>query len=87
MIALLTAWLGGGFVLITAVLYLLRARKGVSLGLGALVSLIYATAPFGFIPVAMCSGERRDMGRRKYVYYLLYPVMLVLFALWRLLLA
>lgn len=73
---------GGGFVLIAAVLYLLRERKGVSYGLGALVSLIYATAPLGFVPVAMCSGERRDMGQTKYVYYALYPVMLVLFALW-----
>lgn len=72
---------GGGFVLVTAVLYLLRERKGVSYGLGALVSLIYATAPLGFVPVAMCSGERRDMGRTKYVYYALYPVMLMLFAL------
>lgn len=72
---------GGGFMLVTAVLYLLRERKGVSYGLGALVSLIYATAPLGFVPVAMCSGERRDMGRTKYVYYALYPVMLMLFAL------
>lgn len=73
---------GGGFVLITAVLYLLRARKGVSYGLGALIGLIYATAPLGFVLVAMCSGERRDMGRVKYAYYAFYPVMLALFALW-----
>lgn len=73
---------GGGFVLITAILYLLQDRKGVSCGLGALVSLIYATAPLGFIPVALCHGARRDMGRSKYAYYVFYPVMLVLFALW-----
>lgn len=73
---------GGGFVLITAVLYLLRSHKGVSLGLGALVSLIYATAPLGFVPVAMCNGRRRDMGFGKYAYYLFYPVMLAVFALW-----
>ena len=73
---------GGGFVLITAVLYLLRDRKGASYGLGALVSLIYATAPLGFVPVAMCGGARRDMGRVKYAYYVFYPVMLALFALW-----
>lgn len=79
---LLRARFGGGFVLITAVLYLLRERKGVSCGLGALVSLIYATAPLGFVPVAMCSGERRNMGRAKYAYYAFYPVMLALFALW-----
>lgn len=72
---------GGGFVLLTAVLYLLRGRKGISYGLGALVSLIYATAPLGFVPVAMCSGERRDMGRVKYAYYAFYPVMMAMFAL------
>lgn len=79
---LFRARFGGGFVLITAVLYLLRARKGASYGLGALVGLIYATAPLGFVPVALCSGERRDMGRGKYAYYAFYPVMLALFALW-----
>jgi len=74
---------GGGFVLLTAVLYLLRARKGVSYGLGALVSLIFATAPLGFVPVAMCNGERRDMGQwGKYGFYAFYPVMFALFALW-----
>lgn len=78
---LLRARFGGGFVLITAVLYLFRDRKGVSCGLGALVSLIYATAPLGFIPVAMCGGERRDMGRVKYAYYAFYPAMLLVFAL------
>lgn len=73
---------GGGFVLITAVLYLLRERKGVSYGLGALISLIYATALLGFVPVALCSGQRRDIGRGKYGYYVFYPAMLVLFAVW-----
>lgn len=74
---------GGGFVLITAVLYLLRGHKGISFGLGALISLIYATAPLGFVPIALCSGRRRDMGVwGKYAYYAFYPVMLALFALW-----
>ena len=60
---------GGGFVLMTAVLYLLRSHKGVSFGLGALIGLIYATAPLGFVPVAMCGGQRRNMGRwGKYAY-------------------
>ncbi|MDE7221368.1 MAG: hypothetical protein K2O45_17425, partial [Oscillospiraceae bacterium] len=77
---------GAGFVLIAAILYLLRERKGVSYGLGALVSLIYAAAPLGFVLVALCDGQRRDMGRwGKYAYYALYPVMLTLFALWALL--
>lgn len=79
---LLNCKFGGGFVLITAVLYLLRERKGVSCALGALISLIYATAPLGFVPVAMCSGRRRDIGRRKYAYYAFYPIMLAVFAVW-----
>lgn len=84
---LLRCKFGGGFVLMTAVLYLLRSHKGVSFGLGALIGLIYAAAPLGFVPVAMCSGQRRNMGRwGKYAYYVFYPVMLTLFALWRYLL-
>lgn len=79
---LLRGRFGGGFVLIAAVLYLLRSRKSVSCWLGALISLIYATAFLGFVPVAMCSGERRDMGRTKYAYYAFYPIMLLVFALW-----
>lgn len=80
---LLRSRFGGGFVLLTAVLYLLRERKGLSYGLGALISLIYAAAPLGFVPVALCSGERRAMGRwGKYGFYVFYPLMLGLFALW-----
>ena len=79
---LLRSRFGGGFVLITAILYLLREKKGLSYALGAAVSLLYTTALLGFVPVAMCSGKRRDMGRGKYGYYLFYPVMLVLFSLW-----
>jgi len=74
---------GGGFVLIAAVLFMLREHRGVSFGLGALISLIYATAPLGFVLTALCDGQRRDMGRfGKYIYYAVYPVMLVLFAVW-----
>lgn len=83
---LLRCKFGAGFVLIAAILYLLRERKGVSYGLGALVSLIYATAPLGFVFIALCDGQRRSMGQwGKYIYYALYPVMLMLFALWILL--
>lgn len=79
---LLRSRFGGGFVLICAILYLLRDRKGVSYALGALASLIFATAILGFVPVALCSGVRRDIGKRKFFYYAFYPVMLTVFALW-----
>lgn len=78
---LLRCQFSGWFVLIAAVLFMLREQKWIGYGLGALISLMYATAPLGFIPVALCNGRRKDMGRRKYVYYAFYPVMLGIFAL------
>lgn len=53
---------GGGFVLLTAILFLLREKRGLSIALGAALCLIYATAPLGFIPVALYSGERGKGG-------------------------
>lgn len=79
---LLRSRFGGGFVLICAILYLLREHKGASYALGALCSLIFATAILGFVPVALCSGRRREQGQKKYFYYAYYPVMLAAFALW-----
>ena len=78
---LLRCRFGGGFILITAILYQLRQHKTASYWLGALVSLLYAAAPLGFVPVALCSGEREPMSRRvQLCYYILYPVMLLAFA-------
>lgn len=73
---------GGAFVLITAILFLLRERKGWSILLALIVSLIYATALFGFAPVALYSGERKNIEKKstKYFYYAFYPVMLGIFA-------
>lgn len=73
---------GGAFVLITAILFLLREKKGWSILLALLVSLVYATALFGFAPVALYSGERKDIEKKstKYFYYAFYPAMLAVFA-------
>lgn len=73
---------GGGFVLITAILFLLREKKGWSILLALAVSLIYATALFGFAPVALYSGERKNLEKKsgKYFYYAFYPVILLIFA-------
>lgn len=73
---------GGAFVLITAILFLLREKKGWSILLALLVSLIYATALFGFAPVALYSGERKNIEKKstKYFYYAFYPAMLAVFA-------
>lgn len=73
---------GGGFVLITAILFLLREKKGWSILLALFVSLIYATALFGFAPVALYSGARKETEKKgsKYFYYAFYPAILLLFA-------
>lgn len=74
---------GAGFVLMTAVLYLLREKKGVSIFIGVIISLIHISAPFGFIPVALYSGERRNLDKKacKYGYYAFCPLIALCFAL------
>lgn len=73
---------GAAFVLMTAVLYLLREHKGVSIFIGVVISLIYISAPLGFIPVALYSGERRNLDKKtgKYGYYAFCPVIALCFA-------
>lgn len=73
---------GGGFVLIAAILFLLREKKGWSIIASLIISLIYATALFGFAPVALYSGERKNTDKKigKYFYYAFYPAMLAVFA-------
>lgn len=74
---------GGGFVLLTGIFYIFREKKGLKILLAVLVSFIYATGPIGLAPVALYSGERRGTeGRGKYAFYLFYPIMMALFALW-----
>lgn len=75
---------GWGFVFIAAVLFLLRKWRTLSLIAGVGASLVYVTAAMGFIPISMCSGERREDESRmsKYAYYVYYPLMLLLMALW-----
>lgn len=74
---------GAGFVLITAFLYLLRESKGVGILIGVIISLIYISAPLGFIPVALYNGERRNLDKRlcKYGYYIFCPLIAICFAL------
>lgn len=74
---------GAAFVLMTAVLYLLREHKGVSILLGVIISLIFITAPLGFIPVALYSGERKNTEKKssKYGYYAFCPLIALCFAL------
>lgn len=78
---------GGGFVLLASIMFLFREKKGLSIVLGIIVCLIYATAPIGLVPVALYSGERKgtDKKSQKYFYYAYFPIMLALFAIWRIL--
>lgn len=75
---------GWGFVLIASVLYLLRERRIISLIAGVGVSLVYMTASMGFILISLCNGERTTGDSRlgKYAYYVYYPLLLALMALW-----
>lgn len=75
---------GWGFVFIAAVLFLLRKRRVLSLIAGLGASLVYITAAMGFILISICNDERRkgDNPLGKYAYYVYYPVILLLMALW-----
>ncbi len=75
---------GWGFVFIAAVLFLLRKWRTLSLIAGLGASLVYLTAAMGFILISMCNGERREDESKvsKYAYYVYYPLMLLLMALW-----
>lgn len=82
--ALINCKFGWGFVFIASVLFLLRKRRTLSLIAGLGASLVYITAAMGFILISMCSGERRTGESKlgKYAYYVYYPLMLVLLAIW-----
>ena len=75
---------GWGFVLIASVLYLLRRHRALSLIAGLGASLSYLTPAMGFIFIAFSNGERKigDGLLGKYTYYIYYPVILLLMALW-----
>lgn len=74
---------GAGFVLMTVALYLLREHKGISILIGIIISLIYISAPLGFILVWLYSGERRNLDSKlsKYGYYIFCPIIALCFAL------
>lgn len=74
---------GAAFVLMTAILFLLWEHRGIGIFLGVVISLIFISAPFGFIPVALYSGERKNLDKKssKYGYYAFCPIIAVCFAL------
>lgn len=81
---LINCQFGWGFVLIASVLFLLRQRRTIGLIAGVGVSLVYMTASMGFILISLCNGERTTGESKlgKYAYYVYYPLILALMALW-----
>lgn len=75
---------GWGFVLIASVLFLLREHRVISLLAGLGVSLVYVSAAMGFILISLCNGERKTGENKlgKYAYYVYYPLITALMALW-----
>lgn len=67
-------------ILLAAIFYLLYARNGWKTLLGVLVSLMYVTGPLSFYGIWCYNGERKDKFS-KYIYYIFYPVHLLLLAL------
>ncbi len=69
-------------VLLTAVYYLWYDQKGVRVLLGCAVSILYVTAPLSGYAIYNYNGSRgRVTGRKKYIFYALYPVHLLILAL------
>lgn len=66
-------------VLLAAIFYLLYARNGWKTLLGVLVSLMYVTGPLSFYGIWCYNGERKDK-LPKYVYYIFYPLHLLILA-------
>lgn len=79
-VTLLRAQYGLCLVLLTAVFYLLYAKNVWKTVLGILASLLYVTGPLSFYAIWCYNGSRKDRAS-KYVYYALYPLHLLVFAL------
>lgn len=78
-VTLLRAQYGLCMVLLTAVLYLFRERSGIKTVLGIMISLMYVTGPLAFYGIWCYNGVRKDK-LPKYLYYLFYPLHLLILA-------
>lgn len=79
-VTLLRAQYGLCLVLLTAVFYLFHAKNVWKTVLGIIVSLLYVTGPLAFYLIGCYNGKRNDRVP-KYVYYIFYPLHLLVFAL------
>lgn len=67
-------------VLLVAIYYLLRKKKGMKIMLGCAVSFMYVTAPLSGYAIWKYNGQRGKL-KNKYIFYALYPAHLLLFGL------
>ncbi len=79
LVTLLECSLGIVGILLTAVYYLFYPRMLTKLILGMIVSLMTVSGPLGAYGIMCYSGERKNSWN-KYVYYIFYPVHLLIFA-------
>lgn len=76
---LLRSEFGFFLLILTAVYYLMRAQKGIRILMGCALSVMYVSAPFSGYALWLYEGDRgREVN--KYVFYILYPVLLLLLA-------
>lgn len=76
-VTFLRAGYGFCLVLLAAVFFLLYGKNGWKTVLGIVISLLYVTGPLAFYGI-WCYNEKRTDRIPKYVYYLFYPLHLLL---------
>lgn len=80
-VTLFKAQFGLCMVLLTAIFYLFYSKNALKTFLGMLASLLYVTGPLSFYGIWCYTEERKDI-LPKYVYYVFYPLhLLVLWAI------
>lgn len=75
-VSLLRTSFGLVTVLLCIVYYMLRDRRGLSIVIGCVISLLYITAPLSGYALWGYTGERGKI-KHKYLFYILYPLHLL----------
>ena len=75
--AILNIEFGAICVALVAVYYLLREKRGLACLLGVIVGIPYVTGVFAAYPI-FCYSGRRGGNYNKYIFYLLFPIELVI---------
>ena len=75
-VSILRAEYGLCMVLLVTVFYVFDTRNVLKTVLGCIISLMYVTGPIAFYGIWCYTGERKDR-INKYVYYVFYPVHLL----------